>query len=239
MKFLTFFPPFSWVYEATTKANMMLFDGEKVWLYFTLTDVLGHRNNGNPVPEYLHIPRYRPIAWNTTFSSVDINNQTAHIKFSFYDPSVNVERGRDLPSLHSNVTCTTRICIGVDWSQNNTVKDKVLIPIKDSIDCRGYGYIAVYNLPSSTFQSLKPSCPSFPLTPWSTSFPLIGDPSEFPFDHYSLRLRLVIPYNSSINYSNQYSSSVYSSLNPSFHNTTLVEHLHCNGSNVSRRCFYP
>lgn len=235
MNFLTFFPPSLRVYEATIKANKM-FDGEKIWLYFTLTDALGHRSNDNPAPEYLHIPRYRPIAWNTTFSSVDINNQTAHIKFSFYDPSVNVERGRDLPYLHSNVTCTTRICIGVDLLQNNTVKDKVLIPIKDSIDCRGYGYIAVYNLPSSKFQSLTPSCPSFPLRPWPASFTLIGDPSEFPFDQYSLRLRLVIPYNSqNINYSNQYSNSIYSILNPSFHNTTLPGYttLHCNGSESS------
>jgi hypothetical protein len=247
MKLVAFLLPFSKVYEAT----IPIIKGDKILFYSTLTDFSGDRENSTPAQPYLPIKPYFPIQWNSTFSSVDIDNQTAHINFGFYDPSVNTGNQVTIPSTYSNgqYRCVTAICIGVDRLDNSTVRDTFLIPLGSRIDRRGFGDIAVYNLPASTSFPLTPASTSFPLTPASTSFPLTpastsfpltGDPSEFPFDQYSLNLRLVIPYNPpNIEFSNHYNKSVNSSLVPFFDGSMVNEVVSCKetlNSNESSYC---
>jgi tetratricopeptide (TPR) repeat protein len=219
MKEITTFPPYSILYEA----NIPPIDAKRVSFYSTLINSKGNKENSSlNSDETSPVQFYNRIHWITTFSKVDINNQTADIKFLFYDPGVNASPGRFIvtpyfpvlsslplspyvrnfpiyPTMYTAV-CPTSICVGIDRIENHTVKNKFLIPLAVSLDHRALGYIAVYNSHAS-----------------DTSISLTGNPSEFPFDHYSVSLRLIIPYNArNIEYSNHYDKSVNSSLVPSF-----------------------
>jgi hypothetical protein len=124
-----------------------------------------------------------------------------------------------------DIKCPDNICIGIDRIENHTVKDKVVIPLKYnnpgiSPDTNASGHIAVYNQPASI------------------PFALTGDPSEFPFDHYSLNLRLVIPYNpQKAEFSNLLDESVKSNLDPpAFDNQSLQGNVACERANQSSYC---
>jgi len=70
-----------------------------------------------------------PVFWKTTFSRLDINNQTTRIKFDFYDPTL-AARG-----LLGDTACfgTCGLYLGIDRIENNIVKDTVLIPLKSRL----------------------------------------------------------------------------------------------------------